>query len=288
MSVKKKLLIQVGSLQHQDITVPVNTGNPVEVSTELGTFSVSVFIRNFEGSSKHKSNSLYNAFDKKYLDGTHVQDQSSTQSELPNLRILVKYIPNSNINGSNLFFGNECPVSVKDYVPATLMSTGLRLFKWFLNPTIESDLYGESPFIYGLALNSFSKLGTADVSAADFIRNENDSLEWNEQVPPLASIHERRKYFCNVDHSKKFNFEKSKSYYMMFDTNFLKLGDSSYNVSIPAFGKKTFDVNILRFANDKLDNINWTIKQSVNSSLREGIYGLVLNFRLVEESEPDE
>ncbi|KAF8005011.1 hypothetical protein HF325_000468 [Metschnikowia pulcherrima] len=66
----------------------------------------------------------------------------------------------------------------------------------------------------------------------------------------------------------------------MFDTNFLKLGDSSYNVSLPALGKQTFDVNVLRFANEKLDNIHWTIKKSVDSDLAEGVYGLVLKLPL--------
>lgn len=284
MTSHKKLLIQVGSIENQDITVPVNTGKFVDISTDLGTFSISVFIKNFDGSNKHRANSLYNVHDKKYLNGDIVQDQvCPDHSELPNLRILINFKPNSDINGSNLFFGNECSTPIKDYVPTTLMSTGLRFFKWFLNPTIESDLYGDRPFIYGLALNSFSKLGIADCSVSDFLSSEKENLNWEEKPEASDLLANRRKYFCNLDNAQKFNFEKYLNYYMMFDTNFLKLGDSSYNVSLPAFGKQSFDVNVLRFANEKLNNINWTIKKSVNSNFAEGVYGFVMNFRLVDE-----
>ncbi|GEQ71702.1 hypothetical protein JCM33374_g5388 [Metschnikowia sp. JCM 33374] len=284
MTLKKKLLISVGSIQSQDLTVPVNTGNFVDISTDIGVFSVSVFIRNFDGSNKHLNNSLYNVVDKTYLNGISVQESSLTSySELPNLRILINFKPKSDLNGSELFFGNECSIPVKDYVPTTLLSTGLRFFKWFLNPTIESDLYGDRPYIYGLALNSFSKLGIANSSVPEFVKNEEENITWESKPPgPTLSL-ERRKFFCNVENSKKFRYDKSLKYYMMFDTNFLKLGDSNYNVSIPAIGKQTFDVNVLRFANEKLDNINWVIKKSDNGNLTEGSYGLVLNFRLVEE-----
>ncbi|QBM88338.1 Protein of unknown function DUF1769 [Metschnikowia aff. pulcherrima] len=292
MPVRKRLLIQAGSINDQNKTVPVNTGKFVDVTTDLGVFSVSVYIRNFDGSSKHRENSLYNALDETTLDGTTTTQESESegqvQTELPNLRILIKFQPNADINGSNLFFGNECSVPVKEYVPTTLMSTGLRFFKWFLNPTIESDLYGDRPFIYGLALNSFSKMGIADRPQADFLSDKLENLLWETKTNSEVTPTDRRKYFCTVENAKKFEFEKSKSYYMMFDTNFLKLGDSSYNVSLPALGKQTFDVNVLRFANEKLDNIHWTIKKSVDSDLAEGVYGLVLNFRLVEEDVPEQ
>ena len=61
------------------------------------------------------------------------------------------------------------------------------------------------------------------------------------------------------------------------------MADSKYSVSIPTYGNSTFDIDVLRYANEKLDNFNWTIKQGGQDGVGHGRLGLIVNFALRDE-----
>ncbi|SGZ50313.1 CIC11C00000003273 [Sungouiella intermedia] len=290
MSTTKKLLLKVSSGHDvENEVVPVNTGKFVDIKSDIGLASVSVYIRNFDGSQLHQDNSLYNAGDSKYLNGDASNISSKESSGcLPNLRIILKLQPSQTISGLDLLFGNDCTTPIRDYVPTTLLATGLKFFSWFINPTIQADIYCESPYIYAPALNSFSTIGISDSSEdlESLIENdeENLALKSNESVKLPKKRNERIKHFCKLSNCKQFQFQEGIEYLFVFDTNYLQLGDSNYNVAIPTFGNRTFDINVLRYANNDLNNFNWTLKSGGIDGIDKGTSGLVLNFSLVNEN----
>ena len=68
----------------------------------------------------------------------------------------IEFTPNKDIKGSSLIFGNDFTYSIKEYVPATLLNTGLKIFNWFINDSIKGDAYTDKPYLYGPGLNSFT------------------------------------------------------------------------------------------------------------------------------------
>lgn len=293
MSTVRKLLLQASSGHDCETkVVPVNTGKFVDIGSGIGVLSVAVYIRNFDGSQLHRNNSLYNAGDSAYLSGelTNIQGEKNA-SNLPNLRIIIKFSPNVPIKGNDLIFGNDCSTPIKDYVPTTLLATGLKFFSWFINPTIMADIYCESPYIYAPALNSFTTIGVQDKTLAcieDQIAKEQENIcqENDDNLKNPKNRNERMRYFCKLSHCEDFIFHEEKEYYFIFDTNYLQLGDSSYSVAIPTFGNRSMEINVLKYANDNLNNFNWTLKSGGNNGIDKGNIGLLLNFALVDEQIP--
>lgn len=281
MSETRKLSITISDSSTVHTALPVNTGNFVHVDNELGSFGVSVFIKNFDGASTHEENSLHNYMDEVFLNGKPFEASKSDQelSELPNLRLIVKFKPKEDIRGSEFLFGNDLDVPVKGHIPTSILATGLKFFKWFINPTIESDLYSCHPFIYGLALNSFTKIGV-NVSDTDFLTNADENLLSVTDILDIPKNSSQRiNFFCNEEKARAFVFEKGVTYTMSFDTNYLRLGNSVYHIVIPMIGSKTLDIDVLKYADDSLNNIDWVIKRK--SANKEDDTSLRINFALM-------
>lgn len=296
--------------------IPVNTGKPVRIESDIGVFTVAVNIADFDGSHKvHQANSCYNLGDTKYLnqepfdrlkldikddDSLKLHDIESTKLYPgSHLNLIIGYRPKYNIKGDELLFGNDFTLPIRDHVPTTLLLTGLKFFTWFVNKTVKGDIYSDKPYIYGLALNSFTHLGLTnsalsyakDIEEAgvkgttplDFKENLIFNHNNNQKFPESAKG--RIKWFHDGKKCSQFTYYDDTDYFMQFDTNFLKMGDSKYYVSLPTFGNKTFDIDVLKYANNVLDNVNWTIKQNGWAGVGEGNYGLVVNFSLIDEDE---
>lgn len=248
----------------------------MNIKSDIGEFSVMIDIKNFDGSQPHKNNSTYNRT-------SPLLEQKA--SNRPNLRILIEFTPAKDIPGEELIFGNDCEVSIKRNVPTSLISTGLYFFNWFLNPTITSDLYSDKPYLYGLALNSFTKLGLKSLlSLEDFLNGKNEKLPPSLKADIPSNPAKRQKYFCNTEKCKEFVFEKEQTYFLMFDSSFISIGDSKYHVAIPTFRNKTIDIDVHRFSDETLNNFNWTVKQEGANGTCDGEFGLVINFALAVEA----
>lgn len=306
MSTKRLLIKASSSYDGEYKIIPVNTNRRIQIESEIGLFSVLVNIKSFDGSNPHLSNSLYNLGDKAFLNSEPVGDSVKPYDELaqdpePNLRLEIDFKPKSPITGNDLVFGNDFQLPIKDYVPTTLLATGLKFFTWFINPTIKGDLYSDKPYLYGLALNSFTFLAvnnsdkakapeelTGSVlappsakEASNFKENLNENTDNALEIPDNSFA--RKKFFTKHSHCEDFVFHENASYKFRFDTNFLKLSDSKYAVSIPTYGLKTFDVDVSSYANENLDNVNWTIKDGGIDGVGLGKLGLVINFALLNE-----
>lgn len=293
----KRLLIKVSSSYDGGYQiVPVNTCQALEIESDIGVFLLVVNLKNFDGSKEHRGNSAYNVGDTKYLDGREMEEDASGtgDADRPNLRLQVDFRPKRQIKGSELLFGNDTMVPIRYYVPTTMIATGLKFFTWFINKTIKGDIYSDKPYLYGLALNSFSYMSLSNDKnpgaaggATDTRKNlpVHENLNANEDNVldiPLASA-QRRRFFSSVANCDAFVFNESASYCLQFDTNSVKMADSKYSVSIPTFGNRTFDFDASRYANEKLDNFNWVIKQGGYEGVGQGTLGLVINFALIDE-----
>lgn len=291
MAIIKRLFIKASNNYDSNFQiVPVNTNQPLEIKSDIGVFKLLVNIKQFDGSQPHLSNSLYNQDDKTYLNGEKIDFNPSPKAKgpEPNLRINIEFTPKEDIKGGDLLFGNDFTYAIKEYVPTTLMNTGLKLFNWFVNDTVKGDVYNDKPYLYGLALNSFSYIGINQPIPLGIIdekahpMNFKEDFEGKVEKPPTSS-NERKKRFNTTAKCDEFTFDKGQKYNFTFDTDFLKLADSKYLVSIPKF-----DFDVSRYANDTLNNVNWVIKEGGIEGVGLGKLGLIINFALKTEEKEEQ
>ncbi|RCK62809.1 hypothetical protein Cantr_09129 [Candida viswanathii] len=284
MPITKRLFIKASNSYDSDFQiVPINTQQPLEIDSDIGLFKLYINIKKFDGSKPHLSNSLYNLGDDVFLNGEKIDFNVPEKEKVENnLRMYVEFTPYKDIKGSQLVFGNDFTYSIKEYVPATLMNTGLKMFNWFINDSIKGDAYTDKPYLYGPGLNSFTYMAikngntVVDPHAKKPVENLGDQLKGAPKDP-----NSRKKYFKNFTKCDAFTFQKDTTYILQFDTDYLKLADSKYSVSFTGF-----DFNVNSYANDVLNNVNFVIKEGGYDAVGKGNLGLVVNFAvLLEDSE---
>lgn len=287
----KRLVIKVSNDYDSKFEyIPVNTLVPVSIESEIGKFELIINIKNFDGSQFHRANSLYNLGDDKYLDGKDFADSRNEYLQA-NLSFEVNFQPKFPIKGDELIFGNEFTTSLKEYVPTSLLSSGLKIFNWFINNTVKGDIYNQNPYLYGPILNSCTymsitdqipfKYSTVDSSKQKLPENLNENTDNIVKIPCLSL--DRKKFFNKLSNCENFVFLDSSVYKLKFDTNLIKLQDSNYAVSLPTYKNKTLDINVSKYADDKLNNFNWIIKCGGYDGVGSGKIGLVVNFALIDE-----
>lgn len=290
----KRLLIKASNNYNDGFqVVPVNTLIPIKIESEIGTFELIINIKNFDGSQKHKGNSLYNSGDRKYLNGESFTAAKETETNESNLSFEVSFRPKFVIGGSDFIFGNDFTTPIKDHVPVTLLTAGLKFFNWFINSTVKGDIYSDKPYLYGPILNSCTYLGIndsipfkyskTDTSKKKLPENLNSNFDNILKIPKLSL--DRKKFFNKLSNCENFTFLETNSYKLKFDTNFIKLRDSQYSVSLPTYNNNTFDINVSNYANEHLNNFNWVIKYGGYDGLNSGTIGLVVNFSLIDEED---
>lgn len=292
--VTKRLLIRVGTTYdaRESHVVPVNSGIPTVFESKIGTFSLLVNITKFDGSKMHQENSCYNISDTQYLNGDAADTKGNTflNEWEPNLRLHIIFTPNHDIKALNLFFGNDCTVPIRDHIPTIPLATGLKFFSWFSNKSAKCEVYSDKPYLYALAINSFTFMSINPpepqrLYERNYVRSQVENLNSNENnklnIPEKSQ--DRKKYFGSSKHCEGFTFKHGTKYVMQFDTTSLKLADSHYAVSIPTYGSKPFDFVVSSYANEHLNNFNWTIKEGGYDGVQYGTLGMVLNFALLDE-----
>ncbi|RCK58937.1 hypothetical protein Cantr_07785 [Candida viswanathii] len=284
MPITKRLFIKASNNYDSDFQiVPINTQQPLEIDSDIGFFKLYINIKQFDGSKPHLSNSLYNLGDDVFLNGEKIDFNVPEKEKVENnLRMYVEFTPYKDIKGSQLVFGNDFTYSIKEFVPATLMNTGLKMFNWFINDSIKGDAYTDKPYLYGPGLNSFTYMAikngnkAVDPHAKKPVENLGDQLKGAPKDP-----NSRKKYFKNFTKCDAFTFKKDTTYILQFDTDYLKLADSKYSVSFTGF-----DFNVNSYANDVLNNVDFVIKEGGYDAVGKGNLGLVVNFAvLLEDSE---
>lgn len=300
----KRLVISASSdYSNERKLVPVNTNEPVILNSELGEVKLRVFIRNFDGANPHLSNSLYNVGDAAYLNAEPKKQGEQDERDQHNLRLAIDFKPKKDIKGNKLLFGNDFGVPIRDYVPSMLLSTGLKLFTKFINSTLRGDIYCDKPFLYGLVANSITyvTLNNTDKNGkewplppanyggkyggGDYEENLVENGDKDIKIPVGAGP--RKGFFTNLKNCEHLTFRANQSYRFIFDTISVKVADSKYAICIPTIAGRTYDIDVSKYANDKLNNFNWVLKSDGYEGVGHGTTAMVLNFALVEEKLKD-
>lgn len=113
----------------------------------------------------------------------HIKDKLSIQ-------LSVAFKPNKNgteqqqyIYGDDLLWGNDFDKPIRDQLPYG-SGLGVQILQKTIDPSVEGDIYADTPYLYGAALTSFNKVATGKVNAG----NENENKAESEKEGSVNSI----------------------------------------------------------------------------------------------------
>ncbi len=86
---------------------------------------------------------------------------------------------NDHISGADLQWGNDFDEPIRHLLPPGA-GTGLRILKWWVDPGLDGDPFGERPFLYGAALSSFNRVYVGSVREEE----RSEETERSAQKPP--------------------------------------------------------------------------------------------------------
>ncbi|KAF9699058.1 hypothetical protein EKO04_003300 [Ascochyta lentis] len=233
--------------KHQD--VPVNTEKPVHISSDLIDAQVHMRIKDYRGLPKGSpSTSPY------FSTPQHPYDRYS---------ISFSFVPKHDIAGDKLVFGNDFEHPIRDRLPP-LFDKAFGIVKWWIDPGLDGDVYGDEPYLYGALLSSINVLrigdkkttadaasGTADAGYENVASGEEgeavvytegadgtgEAVRKEKNIPAGSS--QRQKYFLTEANRKNFTFEAGREYkcdffnpYLDFNEFALKIGYGLPNISI--------------------------------------------------------
>lgn len=173
----------------------------------------------------------------------------------------------SDIAGDKLVFGNDFEHPIRDRLPP-LFDKAFAIVKWWIDPGLDGDVYGDEPYLYGALLSSINVLrigGKADESddettvdsseaalegVVDDDNTEGEAIVYEEgadgsgtsirsdlRIPDRSAA--RQKHFLTEQNRKDFTFEAGREYkcdffnpYLDFNEFALKVGYGLPNISI--------------------------------------------------------
>jgi hypothetical protein len=127
--------------------------------------------------------------------------------------------------------------------------------KWWIDPGLDGDVYGDQPYLYGALLSSINvlRIGSKDQATLENKVEkagdedtviyeegaEGDGATVREEKHIPGNSAQRQKYFLNEAHRKDFTFEAGREYkcdffnpYLDFNEFALKLGYGLPSISI--------------------------------------------------------
>lgn len=221
---------------HQDVLV--NTEKPVDISSPLIDAVIHMRIKDYRGLPKGSpSTSPY------FSTPQHPYDRYS---------ISFSFTPKNDIPGDALVFGNDFDHPIRDRLPP-LFDKAFGIVKWWIDPGLDGDVYGDEPYLYGALLSSINVLRIGGQSSSDTARAEEPKVEAivyeeggygggeeirkEKHLPPTSAA--RQKHFLAEAHRKDFVFEKGREYqcdffnpYLDFNEFALKIGYGLPAISI--------------------------------------------------------
>jgi len=221
---------------HQDVLV--NTEKPVHISSDLIDAKIHMRIKDYRGLPKGSpSTSPY------FSTPQHPYDRYS---------ISFSFTPKEDIKGDKLVFGNDFDHPIRDRLPP-LFDKAFGIVKWWIDPGLDGDVYGDEPYLYGALLSSINVLrigGKGDTKKGETKTegdveksgSEGEAIVYEEgafgdgedirkelHLPPTSAA--RQKHFLAEQHRKDFTFEAGREYqcdffnpYLDFNEFALKIG----------------------------------------------------------------
>ncbi|KAF1923349.1 DUF1769-domain-containing protein [Didymella exigua CBS 183.55] len=228
--------------------VPVNTEKAVHISSDLIDAHLHMRIKDYRGLPKDSpSTSPY------FATPPHTYDRYS---------ISFTFVPKRDIRGDKLVFGNDFEHPIRDRLPP-LFDKAFGIVKWWIDPGLEGDVYGDEPYLYGALLSSMNVLNDAkkDDAKKDDAKNDKDektvekeeksdavvytegasgsgtALRASHNIPATSAA--RQKFFLTESNRSSFTFEAGREYscdffnpYLDFNEFALKIGYGLPNISI--------------------------------------------------------
>jgi hypothetical protein len=159
--------------------------------------------------------------------------------------ISFAFTPKQDIHGDKLVFGNDFDHPIRDRLPP-LFDKAFGIVKWWIDPGLDGDVYGDEPYLYGALLSSINvlRIGGKDEktateasasSGSEAVVYEEGAFGSGEAVRselhlPATSA-ARQKHFLAEQHRKDFTFEAGREYqcdffnpYLDFNEFALKIG----------------------------------------------------------------
>lgn len=216
---------------HQDVLV--NTEKPVHISSSLIDAKIHMRVKDYRGLPKGSpSTSPY------FSTPQHPYDRYS---------ISFSFTLNEDIAGDKLVFGNDFDHPIRDRLPP-LFDKAFGIVKWWIDPGLDGDVYGDEPYLYGALLSSINvlRIGGKDgsdkaddkdpktTSDADVTVYEEGAYGDGEDVRkelhlPAASA-ARQKHFLAEARRKEFTFEKGREYQCDFFNPYLDFNEFALKV----------------------------------------------------------
>jgi len=225
--------------KHEDVLV--NTEKPVNISSDLLDATIHMRIKDYRGLPEESpSTSPY------FSTPQHPYDRYS---------ISFSFTPKTDIAGDKLVFGNDFDHPIRDRLPP-LFDKAFGIVKWWIDPGLDGDVYGDEPYLYGALLSSINvlRIGGKDKKGAQKEETKNtnasgavvyeegaegDGEEVRKQLHLPATSAARQKHFLGEQYRKDFTFEAGREYkcdffnpYLDFNEFALKIGYGMPAISI--------------------------------------------------------
>jgi len=180
---------------------------------------------------------------------------ASPQHPYDRYSISFSFTPKHDIPGDKLVFGNDFEHPIRDRLPP-LFDKAFGIVKWWIDPGLEGDVYGDRPYLYGALLSSINvlriggKKDDAQTNGEEDQKTEGNAVVYEEgahgsgaeirrehQIPDRSAA--RQKFFLTEQNRKNFTFEAGREYqcdffnpYLDFNEFALKIGYGLPNISI--------------------------------------------------------
>ncbi|KAF2794755.1 DUF1769-domain-containing protein [Melanomma pulvis-pyrius CBS 109.77] len=216
----------------------VNNEKPMVISNEHVDAKVTVRVKDYRGLPPNSpSTSPY------FATTPHTSDRYS---------ISFSFAPKAGISGHHLVFGNDFENPIRDRLPP-LFDKAFSIVKWWIDPGLDGDVYGDKPYLYGALLSSINvlRIGSKPAAAANEPEDkageaavftegaDGDGEEVRTELGVPSDARQRQKHFLAEEKRKAFEFEQGREYkcdffnpYLDFNEFALKLGYGLPPISI--------------------------------------------------------
>lgn len=215
------LYVSVGANYDELERIIVNHEEPVEIESPHAKIQVVVRIRNYHDPQTHEvTNSPY------FEQEAHASTQLSIQ-----IGLQLK----ETVDGDSLLFGNDFDQPIRNMLPYGF-SVAFAAFKW-IDPSVDGDVYADSPYLYGKFLTSFNVIQRdgVDEQQHQWKGGPDTGFHLEETISPQhPNSYERSKYFLSKEHREIVELTPDYIYTADFCTAHLTMGDQ-FSIQLPGF-----------------------------------------------------
>lgn len=261
----EKYIIRVtagsGYDSEKHVVVPVNTHEPVKISSDLGDTDLNVRVQNYRGLPRNSPNtSPYFSLEPHATNQdqysiairfTPKKPTSSASSKAPSAAPSTSSSPESSeedsdeeeplngISGADLQFGNDFEHPIRDRLPPGF-SYAMNIVKWWIDPGLDGDVYADKPYLYGPALSSFNAIhvgpGEHDPEKGGLHFEEGgdeDGQKERQAIGAPETAKDRMKWALKPANKDRWIFQYDKTYCLDFFNPYLDFNE--FSLRLPGF-----------------------------------------------------